>query len=128
MAHQPIDQAEPKLPLTPDCDNREQDNPVKAPRLTMKMLHHFIRDLQHENLVLANRIADLERQLNEIDRTRLESAAALELPDMDADTAADMLTDPGCEAASDVLLPRSERHASQKKKKFFRAFWFTGLQ
>lgn len=97
-----LQEAEPALKSSSRREqNQSPSQPEKKPRLSMKFLQDLIRELQHENLMLAMRVECLEEQLSEVlddatlakrierlekqlgewNQVHKETAAALELPD-----------------------------------------------
>jgi phage shock protein A len=67
------------------------------PRLTMKILHMLIKDIEHQEHILMQRIEQLEQQLGEFYQTRDEVAA------------------------TENRITRAMRHAPPRKKSFW--FW-----
>lgn len=103
---------------SPDYAN-EQVDPPKQPKLTMKFLHELIKQMQQENRALAERVQQLEQQLEEYQRAMNEAAATEQMPDALPETdirASDVLTS--------ILIPRSKRHAPPKKRSLWALlFW-----
>ncbi|MFD0693201.1 hypothetical protein ACFQZT_03765 [Paenibacillus sp. GCM10027628] len=125
MAHQVISEEEFRLLLSSDYRKEEKES-LEKPKLTMKFLHELIRKLQHENLVLAKRIVELEQQLDSFHRIQVEVAATVELPapaEADAAAAGTDITLDTFVPQKGILIPRSERHATEKKKSFWN-LWF----
>ncbi len=125
------------------------EEPSVRRRLTMKILHRLILELQGENLHLARQIAELEQQVHGFQQFRGEAAAA-EAPSIHAglevipnegnlpiwatlkvkepEIANRILTGaleepPQSDDTSyTILTPRSEKHPALKKKSFFRRY------
>ncbi|MBD0378822.1 hypothetical protein [Paenibacillus sedimenti] len=122
MAHQVISEEELQLLLS---SNYHKEEPSEKPKLTLKFLHELIRKLQHENLLLAKRVVELEQQLESFQRIQVEAAASLEVPVLAEPEAERTETNLDTDLPGTFLIPRSERHSSEKKKqKPFWSLWF----
>jgi hypothetical protein len=88
-------------------------------RLSMKALHNLIKDIQHQDQILVQRIEHLEQSISEIYQTREEIAVAneqLRIQDeiMTQETHAQVQT-------QEIRVSRAIRHALPRKKSFW--FW-----
>jgi ABC-type transporter Mla subunit MlaD len=65
----------PFKPLPSPVEVQEASEQPKQPRLTLRFLNELIKQLQQENLALANRLEQVERELEEFRRIAAETAA-----------------------------------------------------
>ncbi|GGG03393.1 hypothetical protein [Paenibacillus abyssi] len=108
-------ETEPKLPLSSDCHEKEKEHPTRKSRLTIRYVHGLVKELQHENLLLARRVEELEQQLNELlHHCGEEIAAATELhPASDADTPVEIPNSSEQTAAHDASGTKSSENGEQ---------------
>jgi hypothetical protein len=100
------------------------EDKIKKPTLTMKFLYELIRHNQYENYKLSQRVDQLEQQIDELHKPRVEIAAAVEHPNLEApvDKGFDTLQENPLPPVS--LIPRSQRHPSPKNNKSLWSHWF----
>lgn len=109
----------------------EQKEQLKQPhpRLTMKLLHELIKELQYENTVLAERVNELKQQLDEFNHFQAAVAATVAAAATTETTEA-VIPSPVLEMAvvsqslpteiqPITLLPRNIRHPAPRKKSFW---------
>jgi septum formation inhibitor MinC len=123
MAHKMINELEWKLMPFPDF---QKEQLPKKPRLSMKILHEQLRELQNENLLLAGRVNELEQQIIAHVLFREETASTADPPvgleHFSSEKESMQPVIPGT-----IVVPRSERHSIQKKKSFWPFGIFNGF-
>jgi hypothetical protein len=113
-----------ELLLLSPIHNNEESVPTVKSKLTMKLLNELISKLNQENIILSNRINELELKLELLLQNRAEVATTIEVPIQSEPGKPDeMETGLAWYIPPTLLSPRSERHPSQKKKSFW-SFWF----
>lgn len=102
----------------------EKEAPNKPPKLSMKYLLERIKELQHQNQLLTERVERLELELNELGQARIQIAAAEQFE------IAGQPEQPVEEQELIIQIPRSERHrqpAPQRNSLFSRLLLITKL-
>lgn len=110
----------PLEPILSKAEEAIQLSP-KKPKLTMKFLCTIIEEIQLENASLVQRLSLIERQLDEINHTRAEIAAANEKLQIDEQLkkqAQEIQVQENEERG--IRVSRADRHTSNRKK----SFWF----
>ncbi|MED4600258.1 hypothetical protein P9314_06025 [Paenibacillus validus] len=119
MANEVFQEEELKylLPFGPR-ENHETPAPSKKPKLTIRYLHNLITELQQQNLLLAQQVHDLERQLFECRQTHIELAAAAEQQALKESETKDE-PDSFHDDQEAFRISRSKRHQAAKKVSFW---------
>lgn len=91
-------------------NNEVNPQPPKLPKLSMKILNTRIDQIREENLLLTQRVNELEQQLRNYGHTQSFTAAASE-------TSMDIKQPPN--VTDNWSIPRSVRHPAPEKKSFW---------
>ncbi|NOU95502.1 hypothetical protein GC093_20050 [Paenibacillus sp. LMG 31456] len=111
------DSHKPKKPDREQLEQSKNPDPPKNPKLTMKLLHELIKELQQENANLYQHINELEQQLNQFIQTQGAVAAAAEMSNLtDTVNRGGMEATPYPAIPKSILISRSERHPTPKRK------------